>query len=134
MFLVIENRESRIEILICRCRYRRYLVYYYRDGKCENIHLQEKLPFAFKYYNIDIPAKLGFETELRREVQDLDIFVPEDNLEAGFYVLSKYGTLPWHASRPCWIRAINVSYSTKKSWTLLSGLVVRLLGEIVANT
>lgn len=31
-----------------------------------------------------------------------DIHKPEDNLEAGFYILSKYGTKPWTASQKCW--------------------------------
>lgn len=31
-----------------------------------------------------------------------DIDDPNDNLEAGFWILSNYGTQPWSASKACW--------------------------------
>jgi len=39
-----------------------------------------------------------------QEMKDLgwDIKVPEDNLEAGFYLLNKYGDSLWNWSRFCW--------------------------------
>lgn len=30
---------------------------------------------------------------------------PDSNLEAGFYLLSLYGTTPWNASKSCWAGA-----------------------------
>jgi len=32
----------------------------------------------------------------------LDIYNPVDNLEYGVWLLSKYGTQPWSATRKCW--------------------------------
>lgn len=36
------------------------------------------------------------------EAMGLDIYSPEDNLEYGFYLMSKEGTQPWNASKKCW--------------------------------
>lgn len=36
----------------------------------------------------------------------LDITNPDDNLEAGFIILSEKGTQPWSASKKCWTKKI----------------------------
>lgn len=46
--------------------------------------------FVFRFWGKELAAK-GW-----------DIYKPEDNLEAGFWVLSQYGTFPWRNSQKCW--------------------------------
>lgn len=63
-----------------------------------------------------------------------DIYVPEDNLEAGFWVLSEYGTWPWRHSQHCWGKLATKTYpqplpqnsAIPRAWILPSGLVVIL--------
>lgn len=33
----------------------------------------------------------------------LDITMPDENLEAGFMILSQYGSGPWKYSKDCWL-------------------------------
>jgi len=69
----------------------------------------------------------------KKEMMDLgwDITDPEDNLEAGFYILKTYGSWPWKASLHCHgVKLQNpkpqiiTKKLTPRLWILPSGLVV----------